>query len=477
MLEEKSIRGYWWVDANPNRTVPGKLEYNPDGNIELHLLSPLNPDIRTFTPNYNVEYDRIYGHAENDEYITLLRCKRDKAQISGGNQSIQTSKFIIGSFIEGYAFSFGKDIEFASISFEYPLLDQWAGITGVSMNLGFDDEEDGNQPSVEAGDSFDFSYEVPDSIEAKVDDYNISVSVGSKINTKNVGGMSIDESTNLTVDKDGEEITYEELYDLNKKLQDFVTFAVRKPTFPSTISAKFQIGASSNNSMNIVFDQISEIDPPERFIPNKSNFILSDIHESFEETMAIWFDLYSELEDVFNLYFGTKYNNTMYMNNQFLGFTQALETYHRHSNYTGTYLDEDEFDEYKEELAETIHEDYDQSFQDHMVDGVFKHANEYSLRKRLNGLVAAHENVLADLPWNVDSEINPITNTRNYLTHYDDDIDEEMDRLYEFSLILEALLEACLLTDLGISEDHIRQRLGSRYHELTRDMDLPTQEE
>lgn len=475
MLEEKTYQGYWWTDENPDRKVPGDLKYEPNGRIELKILAPLNTDMETLGPDTIVEYERIYGLTEDDDYITLLNCTRDKVQLSMGNQGVQTSKYIISRFIEGHAFTDQQDIEFSNVSFEYPLLDQWANISGVSLQYGSDDGNDDNPLNMDAGDTFDITYEFQDRVRATADEYNISLNIRATTKPSQVGGISIDESTKLRVEKDNGMITLEELFNLNKKLQDFVTFAVRKSTFPSDITATIQTDGPGNNSMNIVFDQVSEIDPPDRI--NTPNFVLDDIHETFEETLSIWFDLYSQLEPVFNLYFGTKYNNTMYMNNQFLGFTQALETYHRRLDYTGTYLDDDEFGEYKEELADTLHEDHDQSFQDHMVDGVFKHANEYSLRKRLNGLVAAHENVLADLPWNVDSEINPITNTRNYLTHYDDDIDEEMDRLYEFSLILEALLEACLLTDLGISEDHIRQRLGSRYHELTRDMDLPTQEE
>lgn len=475
MLEEKTYQGYWWTDENPDRKVPGDLKYEPNGRIELKILAPLNTDMQTFGPETIVEYDRIYGLTEDDDYVTLLNCTRDKVQLSIGNQGVQTAKYVISRFVEGDAFTNNQDIKFSNVSFEYPLLDQWANITGVNMEIGSDNENDDNPLSMDAGDTFNITYEVQDRIGATADEYTISLTIRTTTNPSRVGGISIDESTKIRVEKEDGMISLEEVFELNKKLQDFVTFAVRKSTFPSNITATIPTNGPGNNSVNIIFDQVSEIDSPERL--RTPNFVLDDIHDTFERTLSTWFDLYSQLEPVFNVYFGTKYNKTMYLNNQFLGFTQALETYHRRSDYTDTYLDDDEFGDYKEELINTVHDDYDQSFRDHMVDGVFKHANEYSLRKRLNGLVDAHENVLNELPWNVDSEVNPITNTRNYLTHYDDDIDEEMDRLYEFNLILEALLEACLLTDLEIPEDHITQRLGSRYSELTRGMDLPNQVE
>lgn len=447
--------------------VPGDLKYEPDGRIELKLLAPLNTDMQTLASDTVVQYDRIYGLTENDDYITLLNCMRDSVQVSIGNSGIQTSEYVVGTFIEGYTFADGQDIQFSNVSIEYPLLDQWANITGVSMDFGSNNENDDNPVNMDAGDTFDVTYEIQDNIEATAGEYTVSLNISPTVNSNRVGGMYIDESTKFRVEKGDEMITLEELFDLNKKLQDFVTFAVRKPTFPTTITATIPAEGPPNNSINIIFNQVSELDPPERLHPKKSNFLLADIHDTFEETLSTWFDLYSQLEPTYNLYFGTKYNDTMYSKNKFLGFTQALETYHRRSDYTGKYLD-DEFDEFYNQLCDIIPEEFDDSFRDHLVDGTFRHANEYSLRKRLDGLVDAHEDVLSDLPWDIGSEVHPITATRNYLTHYDDDSDAEMDRLYEFSLIMEALLEACLLTDLEIPEDHITQRLGSRYDELTR---------
>lgn len=477
MLEENTYRGYWWTDNDPEQKVPGTLEYQPDNPTKLRILSPLNRDMQTLSTNTVVEYDRIYGLTEDGDEMTLMNCVRDSVQVNMGSESLQTAEYLANSFIEGYAFTDDEDIQFSTISAEYPLLDQWADITGVSIDFGLDNEENGQPVSMDAGDTFDIEYEIQDSIEADAGGYAISLNVTSNTNLNQVGGIAIDETTQFKAEKSEGMISLDELFDLSKKLQDFITFAVRKSTFPSHLSATIHSEGLQDDSMNIFFDQTPELEAPERVHPLKTNFLLADIHETFEETLSTWFDLYSQIEPTFNVYFGTKYNNSMYANNQFLGFTQALETYHRRSDYTGKYLGESEFDDFYDHLCDIIPEEYDDSFRAHLVDGTFEYATEYSLRKRLDGLVDAHENVLSELPWDIGSEVHPITATRNYLTHYDDDSDAEMDRLYEFTLIMEALLEACLLTDLEIPEDHIKQRLGSRYNELTRGMDLSSQEE
>lgn len=472
MLEKKSIRGYWWVDENPDRKVAGSLEYDPDEGIDLKLLSPLDQDLETLEADTLVDYDRIYGITEEGNEMTLMDCKRGSTQINLGGSGIQTSEYMVPAYIDGYAFVDGEDIEFSRVSVEYPLLDQWANQSGASIEFNMGEESNNALVTASEGDTIDITYEFQDSMQANVEDYTISLTLSTNTDMNRVGGVSIDETTKFEIEKQDGSISLEEMYDVNSKLQDFITLAVRKPTFPSSLEAKIPTDGPINDTANIVFNQLSNLNPPEQLHSRKTNFLLPNIEDRFEETLSIWFELYTEIKPTYDLFFGTKYNDTMFERNRFLGFTQALETYHRRSDYTGTYLEEDEFNDYKEELIGTIHKEHDQSFQDHMVDGVFEHANEYSLRKRLNGLVDAHETVLSELPWDVSSEINPIVNTRNYLTHYDDDSGAEMDRLREHNLILEALLEACLLTDLEIPEDHIRQRLESRYHELTRDIRL-----
>jgi hypothetical protein len=159
----------------------------------------------------------------------------------------------------------------------------------------------------------------------------------------------------------------------------------------------------------------------------------------------------------------------MYLQNQLLSLTQAIETYHRRE-IGGQYLSDDEFEEFYDELCEVIPDQFDESFQDHLQKGTFRYANEYSLRKRLSQLVSEQENILDELPMDIEASVNEIVNTRNYLTHYDEGISPraDTDELHPLILRLRAILETVLLSNLGIPEDQIVERLKQRYSELTR---------
>lgn len=467
MLEKISTQGYWWSEADSDNTVPGELTYEPDGRITLKLLSPIRNTEEHLSTGSVVEYDRIHGVTEDGKEVTLLNCTQSNTSFSFDNSGIQTSEYVAASFIRGYAFTQGEDIEFQTATVEYPLLDQWAGISGVSIDYGFDEGEEGEPITIDAGDTVQIEYEFQDSHESDVGEYTVALSVNADLNQQRVGGFSIDETTQFRIDPHDSGISLDDLMDAVNKLQNFVTIAVRKPTFPSKLEGKVATNGEFDESVEIVFDQLPEMDPPTRVHPYKTNFTFADIYENFAEILRTWFDLYSELKPTYDLYFGTKHNNDMYPRNKFLGLTQALETYHRHSEYDDEYLEEPQFEEYYEDLCESIPEEFPNSFRDHLSDGTFKYANEYSLRKRLDKLVKDHEEVLADLPWDIGEQVNSITNTRNNLTHRGGPT-VDVTELYEMNLIMESLLEACLLTDLGIPKDHLTERLGERYDELAR---------
>lgn len=59
-------------------------------------------------------------------------------------------------------------------------------------------------------------------------------------------------------------------------------------------------------------------------------FILDDVRDRFPVVLANWLTMSRELNHVVNLYFGSRDNPALYMEQQFLSTIQALEGYHRH---------------------------------------------------------------------------------------------------------------------------------------------------
>lgn len=103
-----------------------------------------------------------------------------------------------------------------------------------------------------------------------------------------------------------------------------------------------------------------------------------------------------------------------------------------------------------------------------MKDGAFKYGNEYSLDKRLREIINDHKPLLENLPLNVINHRRAIVETRNHLTHYNeekyDDVAEGAE-LQRLTWRLQQLVEVCLLTEIGIPESHIENRLTYRYRD------------
>jgi hypothetical protein len=275
------------------------------------------------------------------------------------------------------------------------------------------------------------------------------------------GGGSITDETIFKITSE-EQIGLDKITNYSKSIEDFVSLALGRECLVEELVG---IGTSKKPDTEIIYIvQGSKKDA--RIHPHKTNFILPDIVDDFDKVIENWFDLVNKFSQPINLYFSTRYNEKMYMNNEFFSLVQSIEVYHRLSDrFDDSYLPEEEYESYKSELEGTIRNEFDEGFSSHLRNGTFKYANEYSLAKRMTGLVRDVNHILDDLPWNYENQVRPIVDARNDLTHKGD-TGISTGRLHEFTLILRSLFEVLILLDLGIDQDQIRERLGSRYAEL-----------
>lgn len=279
-----------------------------------------------------------------------------------------------------------------------------------------------------------------------------------------------------------------------KILQNFVTFAVDRPVNPRFINGILGDGVRKT-TVNIMYQVQETHDIPENLRPNSALFQLSDIDGRFDEVIQNWYSMNDNIESVINMCFGTQYSTGLYVDNTFLMFMQAFEAYHR-EKYADTYETEEKYEKIKDDLRSFIsgelshvyrepksvkspidvsalknlneRYDIDPDLITKLTGGVLKHANEYSLRKRLREVVTEYESLLEDLPHNIVDKQHKIIETRNHITHQMDDPDPIVATgfdIVELNWGLEQFLAVCLLIELGIPEDHIRERLEYKYEQ------------
>jgi hypothetical protein len=172
-----------------------------------------------------------------------------------------------------------------------------------------------------------------------------------------------------------------------------------------------------------------------------------------------WFSKAELLRAVYTLFFGSMYFSDMYPRFHFLNLIQAIETFHRNIR-KGQYLTETDFEPIRTALTSAIPEGVGSDLRAALTNKI-RYGYEYSLRKRLGQLFAELEpqtiKLITDDPATFAGKI---VDTRNYFTHYTDELKKlafEDDEVHYANYKLRVLLIILLLKEIGLSEAIIRE--------------------
>ena len=446
-----------------DRRVPGTLEYDPDEGITLQLLRTLEEDANIpSTDSASTRYDRILGKTKDND-ITLCDCI--VSEISGIG-SLQTEHYQANQVLVGHCFT--DSIEFSRIQVKSELIDAWAERTATSFDSSIFERAEGEEPvKGQAGDTFELKVKTPETLDAKIERGTFKLKHNISTNLRRRGGGEITDKCFFEVNFESDNVDLDVSLDYAKKIEDFVSLALGEECWAEELIG---IGTDDDTEIEILYPPQGTSKTASKIHPNKTYFILPNIINNYEEIIRNWFTISSKYSQSLNLYFSTRYNSRMYLNNEFFSLIQAVEVYHRRNEkFEGEYMDKNAFEEYYNELCDTIDSDFDNSFKQHLRKGTFEYANEYSLSKRIKELIRGMDDIIESIPLEFESNIQPIVNARNNLTH-EGDAGVSTNQLYEFSLILRALFESLILLDIGIDKEHLRDRLSQRYTELSKDI-------
>jgi len=257
--------------------------------------------------------------------------------------------------------------------------------------------------------------------------------------------------------------------DILYHLQNFLSLAVSKPIYPLAIRGKNSDCKTTLNTGKEFFDDIL-IYYRLRKLPDTSKILLhpgdmffcySNIASDFENCLNNWFSKADLLAPIYDLYFATLYGSEMYLQHEFLSLAQAVESYHRRV-FGGQYVDEAGYKPLYDELIQAIPAKIDSGFRESMKQRM-KYLHEFSLRKRLEELFENQNDLFKKIIPSPSTFIEAVVDTRNFLTHYDKDLESKVkkgNKLYKITKQLKFLLEIYFLIELGISEDNIKQLIA-----------------
>jgi hypothetical protein len=454
----------WWLPAHEDEAVAGILVIESDDFPRLELIGALRPMQRLsedFAP------DIILGVA-GGALVTLYRCV-----CTGSNFQIPgqyTEKYIGHFVLRGVHVAHAEHILFDKMQHRYDALFEWAGITGIKTESQTNAQ--GHLTRIEA------TYGFPETPTFQVDRAVIRLIPAVQTDGLRTDHFTVSESLSIEVVADTPLSLEAYLVNYFHDIANFLSLGVGGPVQIEEVSAELHSEnepSQQNRPQRVEITFLSR----GRHVTKTRNrwdmlFTLRDLGQSAERAFALWLQRANDLRPVYDLYFGTIFQEGAYLHQRFLSLAQALESYHRRA-YGGTHLAADKFSSVLSDLlavvnleAHAINRDVRNAFSNKL-----KYLNEVSLRKRLKDLFRDRHELASLLIRNEGRFIDRVVNTRNYYTHYDEDAREgavEERNLLSLTDQMQFLLELCLLGELGLSDEIIRQLIArhQRYLGLRR---------
>jgi hypothetical protein len=437
-FEEK---GFWWIPNDKENRVAGVLKFDPEKGIKLELFDSLNVQNSRLTRfGERIPYeDVILGLTSKN--VTLYQCY----QIN--------SAFDVGVIFHNHHFENVEDIEFDRINITYPNLDTWVGKSGLvliekELEMGLKDQL--------------FGYKPPNEIYAKIK--NIEIQISFQFLPLPNPPSEIRLMQRIFIELKTDIKTHFDLFNdkILHLLYQFLTLAIGRAVYPLSIngynnSFKYKVlGKEINPEINI-FHERKRFRHMGKIRKQEMLFSFSDISDNFEKYLNNWFEKAEDLEWVYNLYTATILAKSMLIEHKFLSLAQALESYHQRV-YKGKYLTKGKYRKIKRELLlnipKNIPNDLEQNLRDRIIYG-----NAYSFNSRLTEIYENYSEILDLVIDDKETFVEDVINTRNFFTHFSNSLEKKAksdDELVNLTDQIRCILEVCLLAELGMSLNKIK---------------------
>lgn len=334
-------------------------------------------------------------------------------------------------------------------------MDEWVGISGINVENDWDNK------------TATISYNPPEHITYSLDnDMQLEICFAYTLpGVPNIIEAKITQrayfklkSETLRPLSDFTEIAY--------KLTNLMCFAIDATVTLKNVSAtsseiQREIGEGKFYPVpvNIYYPSI----PHSENVPNKSwhqmLFSYRVIKPNAQDVFNNWVNAYEILSPALSLYFSTKVGAQKYLDGKFLALAQGLETYHRRTS------DEKLMDSYEfNSLVSTIIEKCPDNYLS-WLQGRLMHGNEINLGKRIKLIIEPFKNHLGSSKER-SKLLRKIVDTRNYLTHYSEDLKDnaaEGKELWYLCQKMEVIFQLHFLKVIGFSKEEISSVIENCY--------------
>jgi hypothetical protein len=451
MIRNESFKGMFFLPENIANEVAGELHYNHEGTIKLELFGSLFVtigDIRDKTHS-----NTIWGYTFDGDNITLFDCNIIHTKY---NEDFSTTVNITVVYnakliLHGIHSHNIEDKIYNELYVRLDFLTDWIGapyakiehVDGKTVitqnqpnNINFDITEDITGEIV-------FFPNMPfnNTLELRMDCYLLLNSLNNA--------------------------SFLEYRAALQKVQSMLSmFTLNKVRYTS-LSLRSPNEFTKHRGELIIPRDIKILYLQEYIKSNEVNayyflLVYSDIENVFEKVVNKWFKINDELSPILNILYNHLGEYADFNESHFLSMVQAVEAFHRRKLQDTTRLKELDKARKLDILNEVSSEDNKQ-----WLKGRLSFSYEPSLKERLKESFKLHASTLFKGDnWSNEADrdilIKHIVNTRNYYTHYGNELVHKklkLNSMFSVTLLLRTLLIIQVLNEISIPVEVIEKAI------------------
>ncbi|MBN8626285.1 MAG: hypothetical protein J0M17_12430 [Planctomycetes bacterium] len=451
--ESFSATGRWWLPENPDVKVYGTLNYSRT-KIELVLSGEFEtvPLEKLMIVGEKKFKDRpcIHGLANDREKFTLLQ---SSCSLSG-----QTTNYAVRFVIVGEQTTDAENIKIASMSLYCSHLDSFL----VCNVLGF--TNDGERESLK---SVTIEYKHPEKLRYRINPINAAVDfqVEPLLSIQRMK-HAIEARALIHLTPDTPQNVF---YYLSAvwKICYLLTLLTDERVSPTGMIILLE---SDKYVKSFLCAESSFASPPDENSGPLFLFHFGHIAEQFQGAIDRWFSVPDTLLEAIQLTMDAHRNEYHSIQGRFLMLAQAVEVTSRTLS-SSKYMSEEDFKEVTKTLAEAIPRSVSSDHRQSLAQRI-SFLYEYSFKKRivtlLNELLPETVGIIC---MNTKEFAAGVADTRNYFTHYTDDLRKvtlKDSDLFWASEKLLLLLRIIFIKHLGIDEKLIVDQIKDHHRLMQR---------
>jgi hypothetical protein len=433
-MKEFECEGVWWLPEEPSARVGGTLRFSHEEGAVLSLFGTLGESAEMLlVKTHPIILGSAY-HPTPSQEITLKRCR-----IKG--QTVGVPGFTRETYLAERAFAGAhlveqEDFLFTSCGLGISGLSAWAyHLSGYQVEMG------------EKG-AFTVRYQPPAALKASLPRAEATLYFGGGYASR-LREYVCKESVRFSVSTT--EALPEEEWNAAyiPLLLNFVTFATDSPNALEELTLhRLEWGRMSppvHMFAARVFSEAEQGGPP----PHKMLFTLQDLGDEFAPKLCRWFEVYGQFYDACNLFFAIQYAPPSYVDIRLLTIMQCLELYQRKRTGAGPG---------QVALPPALSARVPEDVQAALAEWLGRQVVD-NFEAVLSALFDEHRSVMEQLfPGGKSAflaEAMPIRNHVLYRTPAHPQLGDYARRLYLLTETLAFVMKACLLKELGFSEERV----------------------